>query len=806
MSQSLIIVESPSKARTIKKYLGKGYTVKASVGHIRDLPSSELGVEVEKDFQPKYVTIKGKEKIVSELQKAAKDADEIYLAPDPDREGEAIAWHIAKSLKVDEKAIKRVLFNEITKTGIAEGLKNTRPLDENLFASQQTRRILDRLVGYKLSPLLWKKVKRGLSAGRVQSVAMRLVVEREQQIEAFVPEEYWDIFADLVAEEPPDLRVKLTKKGDKKFKITNGDDAGKVVEALKNNPFKVEDIRKKPISRKASPPFITSTLQQTASSQLRMVPRRTMQIAQQLYEGVQLGGEGPVGLITYMRTDSFRVSAEAVQACREYIQSTHGKEYLPDKPNAYRSKKSAQDAHEAIRPTSMEFAPGKIKEYLSNEQFRLYRTVWNRFIASQMLPARYEQTAVDVRCDEYLLIANHRVEVFPGYLAAYRNGEDNKVQDNDEGVQVDQLPPLNVGQQLNLKTLDPQQKFTLPPARFSESTLIRELEEKGIGRPSTYATITTVIQDKEYVAKISGTLRPTDLGRTVTRLLIENFPEVMKVTFTALMEDNLDKIEEGKDDPLQLLKSFWEEFSKKLESAADHMKNIKQTGEPTDQTCDKCKSPLVIKYGRNGPFLTCTDDKCKTIYNFARDDENKIVIVRDEESDEVCEKCGSPMVKKHGRFGPYLACSGYPKCKNTISLDKNGKKKTTKKIKPDPNVLCELCESPMILRTSRYGNRFYSCSKYPKCKGTRSFQTDISCPKEGCTGKLVEQLSRKKPRRVFWGCTEYPECDFVVNETPINQACPNCNHKIMTKKPKTDLVHCPGCGHELEGKVKKDKS
>ena len=800
MSQSLIIVESPSKARTIKKYLGKGFDVKASVGHIRDLPSSELGVDVDKEFKPKYVTIKGKEKVIAELRKAAGEADQVYLAPDPDREGEAIAWHIAQSIKGQNTSIKRALFNEITPSGITEGIEQARAIDANLFASQQARRILDRLVGYKLSPLLWNKVKRGLSAGRVQSVAVRLVVERELEIEAFVPDEYWDIFVDLNAEQPPTLRVKLAKKNDARCKITDEQSATEVVDFLKTNPYAVQDILIKAVSRKAQPPFITSTLQQMSASQLRMAPKRTMRIAQQLYEGVKLGKEGPVGLITYMRTDSFRMAGEAVSACRTHIENKFGAQYLPAKPAAYKTRKGAQDAHEAIRPTSMDNSPESIKSFLTNEQYRLYRLIWNRFVACQMAPAKYEQTTVLVDCGPYQLNATSNVEVFPGHLRVARenrsDSNDSEDKSGDETV-PDKLPPLAKGDALTLEAVDPNQKFTQPPNRFSESALIREMEEKGIGRPSTYASIITVIQDKEYVQKVTGYLRPTDLGRSVTRLLITSFPNVMDVSFTAQMEQNLDGVEDGKNDPQDLLQVFWQDFSNKLETAAKDMQNIKQTGEPTDIICDKCGKPMVIKYGRNGPFLACADNKeCKTIKNFVRDENNTVVVVEDEMTDETCEKCGSGMIRKQGRWGPYLACSGYPNCKNTISLNKKGEKVSKTKAEPDPNVKCPQCEAPMILRTSRYGNRFHACSTYPKCKGTRPFETDVSCPVDSCKGHLVEQLSRKKPKRPFWGCSNYPDCEFVTGDEPINRACKKCGHTMMVKRAKDGVTFCPKCETE----------
>jgi DNA topoisomerase I len=791
MSQSLIIVESPSKARTIKKYLGAGYAVKASVGHIRDLPQGDLGVDVEKGFTPKYVTIKGKEKVIKELKAAAEKADEIYLAPDPDREGEAIAWHIAQAINGKDKKIYRVLFNEITKSGIKQGLSQPREIDNNLFASQQARRILDRLVGYKISPILWTKVKRGLSAGRVQSVAMRLVVEREELIEAFIPVEYWEIFADVKADQPPPFRVRLARLNGKKAEIGNKEEADKALAVLNSEPLVVSDVKTKPVKRKTMPPFITSTMQQMASSGLKMVPKRTMRIAQQLYEGIALGGD-PVGLITYMRTDAVRVSAEAVDACREHIKNTYGDKYVPEKPNFYKSRKGAQDAHEAIRPTSMENTPDVVKAFLNREQLNLYRLIWNRFVGSQMPPAIFQQTAISVGCGDYLLTVTSNVLEFPGHLAVTSTA---KKGDGEDGAG---LPPVKAGDTLELVKIDSTQKFTQPPNRFSESTLIREMEEKGIGRPSTYASIISVIQDKEYVEKFKSTLRPTDLGRVVTRLLIKSFPDVMDVSFTAQMEEDLDKVEDGKNDPNDLLTRFWSEFSKRLDLAGDEMEDLKKTGIPTDIVCEKCAKPMVIRFGRNGAFLACTDSKeCKTSGNFERDENGKIVPVVDKTTEHKCEKCGSPMLQKKGRFGPYLACSAYPECKSTVSIDKDGNpKKKMPKAEPDPNVLCPLDEAPMILRTSRYGNRFYSCSKYPKCKGSKPFDTDISCPTEGCDGHLVEKLARKGKKKPFWSCSKYPECEFVTSEKPEKGPCPECKGPIFVHREADDAIVCPSCGYE----------
>ena len=812
MSQALVIVESPSKARTITKYLSRDYLVKASLGHVRDLPPKELGVDVEHGFEPKYVTIKGKEKVLRELKAAAKKADEILLAPDPDREGEAIAWHIVQALGVKDKPIRRISFNEITKRAVTAALQNPEELDHNKFKSQQARRILDRLVGYKLSPLLWKKVRRGLSAGRVQSVAVRLVVEREEGIEAFVPEEFWDLFISLKADQPPVFVAKLATQNGKKIKITNAEQAATIKNQLQAGEYLVRDINRKTQKKRPLPPFITSTLQQVASRRLRMSPANIMRIAQQLYEGIDVNGDGPVGLITYMRTDSVRVAPEAQAMASDFIQRSFGKEYLPDKPNVYRSRKGAQEAHEAVRPTSLDLPPERVKDKLSSTQLKVYDLIWRRFLASQMSPAVYEVTSVQIENGDFGLSVSEQKELFAGHLAAMRDDEANGQNDENEA----KLPPLQQSQKLTEEDVDSLQKFTQPLPRYTEATLIRELEEKGIGRPSTYAAILTTILEKKYVEKTKGTaktqeagengkkvvkggLKPTDLGRSVTSLLVASFPDVLNVAFTAWMEDQLDRVEEGQTEWHKLLEEFWQKFSADLERALKEMKNLKKEGEKTDITCEKCGGPMVIKYGRNGPFLACSAfPDCRNTKNFVRDEEGKISVVEPKIVEQKCEKCGSPMLEKRGRYGPFLACSNYPECKNIVSLKGNNQAGFSQTEAVETDKKCPTCEGKMLLKTSRRGGRFYSCAKYPKCKGTLPFETGVDCPREGCGGELVE---RSGPKGVFWGCNNYPECRVTYRAEPVSQPCPKCGGSFLLRKKRESeiILACPvrECDYEI---------
>ncbi|TMA32814.1 MAG: type I DNA topoisomerase [Deltaproteobacteria bacterium] len=707
---TLVVVESPAKAKTIKKYLGSGYTVKASVGHVMDLPKSKIGVDIENGFQPVYEVIDSKKKVVAELKMAAKGADRLLLATDPDREGEAIAWHVFEQLKKQKIPAHRILFNEITKKAIQEAIEKPLELNRDLYDAQQARRVLDRLVGYQISPILWKKVRRGLSAGRVQSVAVRLVVEREGEIVAFVPEEYWSIEADLRAALPPQFRSKLIKLDGEKVELPNGDVAKPLVDELRNAKFVVAEVTRKERRRNAPPPFITSKLQQDAANRLGFTAKKTMTLAQRLYEGVELGEEGQIALITYMRTDSVRLSPDAVTGAREYVTQRWGKDYLPAEPVQFKTKKSAQDAHEAIRPTSLEYPPEKVQPFVEKDMYRLYELIWSRFIACQMVPAVFDQTTADISAGRATFRATGQVLKFPGYLAVYgqevpeeAGAEKMEGEDEEKGDVSRQLPPLAAGDELTLVELIPEQHFTQPPPRFTEASLVKELEEKGIGRPSTYASILSTIQDKEYVEKKEGRFFPTDLGKIVTELLLSAFPTVMDVQFTARMEDELDEVEEGKADWVKVLTEFYTPFKKTLKAAESQMRDVKREEKPTDLVCEKCGSPMVIKWGRMGRFLACSGyPDCKNTKDFVEED-GKIRVVEDIPTDETCPTCGKPMINKRGRFGRFLACSDYPTCKTTRPITLKG-------------VVCPDCGGGLAERKSRFGKSFYGCVNYPNCK------------------------------------------------------------------------------------------
>jgi len=743
MGKSLIIVESPAKARTITKFLSKDFVVKASVGHIKDLPKTKLGVDIENGFEPHYIAIRGKGKIINELKKASRKAKEIYLAPDPDREGEAIAWHIAEVLADKGKQIYRVLIHEITPRAVADALKNHRGLQESLYRAQQARRILDRLVGYKISPLLWQKVKRGLSAGRVQSVALRLICDREKEIKAFVPQEYWSITAQLQhPQKPPPFEARLTHIAGKKVKITNDKETLKITDGLRSKRFVVEDVTKKEKRRHPSPPFITSTLQQEASRKLRFSAKKTMRIAQQLYEGVDLKELGTVGLITYMRTDSVRLSQDAVREVRELIRKQFGDAYLPDKPHFYKSRSTAQEAHEAIRPTSLDMPPDTIKRFLTADQQFLYKLIWDRFLACQMGSAVFDQTSIKIKADDHLFVATGSVMKFPGFTAIYIEGKDTQDNGEKEGI----LPPINSGDQLELLDLLPKQHFTQPPPRFTESTLVRELEEKGIGRPSTYATILSNIQDKRYVELIERKFHPTELGVLVEGLLTENFPSIMDTSFTAHMEENLDKIEEEKIPWKQVLEEFYHPFEENLKKAEVNMRDVKGERTPTDISCDQCGSPMEIRWGKYGKFLSCTAyPECKNAKMFKQDEKGTIMVEEPPSVDEKCPQCGSPMVVKEGRYGKFLACT-----------------------------------------------------RYPDCKGTRSVSIGVPCPQEGCGGSLVQRRTRKG--RTFYGCSNYPDCRFALWERPLAKPCPQCGASFLVeKRTKEGVKHIckqEGCDYQ----------
>ncbi len=740
MAKHLVIVESPAKAKTLGKYLGRDYQVKASIGHVVDLPKSKLGVDIENDFEPEYTVIHGKNSILNEIKQAAKEKDTIYLAPDPDREGEAIAWHIAQKLgHPKRKNVRRVLFNEITKKAVLDALQHPRDLDQHLFEAQQARRVLDRLVGYRLSPLLWEKVRRGLSAGRVQSVAVRIIVEREREIQAFEPEEYWTVEARLAAGQPPPFSARLAEvdgqKVDKQLKLDTRARVDEILRGLEGATWTVAKIEKKERRRHPTPPFITSRLQQEASRKLGFQPSRTMRIAQRLYEGVELGAEGAVGLITYMRTDSTRVSGEAIAAVRDYIPQRFGPEYLPADPNVYRSKKDAQDAHEAIRPTSMEWDPEKVAPYLEREEQALYTLVWNRFVASQMASAVYDATSIDIEAATCRFRATGQVLKFDGFIRVYTEGQDDRTTADDEDAEG-QLPALTEGEVVQLRELVPEQHFTQPPPRFTQATLIKELEEKGIGRPSTYASIMGTILNKEYVVEDEQKrLRPTELGGLVTDLLVESFPDVLNVEFTAGMEDELDLIEEGKEPYVAALRRFWTPFAKDLERAQVEMRDVKREERPTDLVCERCGKPMIIKWGRRGEFLACSGyPECRNTTNFTRDEDGTIKPAEPEVTDETCEKCGRPMQVRFGRFGKFLGCAGYPDCKNVQPL-----------FKPVPTgIKCFVCgEGELHERRSRRGNTFYSCNRYPACTFV-AWDKPIAEPCPRCSAPFITEKVTKR--------------------------------------------------------------
>ncbi|MFY9584223.1 MAG: type I DNA topoisomerase [Candidatus Acidiferrales bacterium] len=780
MGRSLVIVESPAKAKTINKYLGRNYSVKASLGHIKDLPKKELGIDVDHEFEPTYEVIPGKTKVVSELKKAAKEADAVYLAADPDREGEAICAHLAEVLgrtKAEKKKIFRVLFNEITPKAIKAAFEKPGQIDMHLVEAQQARRLLDRLVGYKISPLLWDKVRRGLSAGRVQTVALRLIVEREREIRAFVPKEYWTIHALLEAGQPPVFEAKLAKYKGEEIEIPNQAEAERVVAAVERARWQVASVTQKEKRRYAPPPFTTSKLQQAAYNRLRYTAKRTMMLAQRLYEGVELGEEGSVGLITYMRTDSVRVSADALAQVRELIGANYGASYLPEKPNFYKSKKDAQEAHEAIRPSDVARTPDELRKYLDDDLFKLYQLIWQRFVGSQMLPAVFDQTTIDISAGDYLFRASGSVLKFDGYLAVYQASKEDEEKDEDAEGEGRTLPQVVEGETLRLEKIRPEQHFTEPPPRYTEATLVKELEEKGIGRPSTYATIISTIVEREYVSKDQGRFTPTMLGEKVSELLVRSFEDIFDVGFTARMEEELDEIEEGKLPWRRSVKDFYDRFEQDLEQAKGEMESYK-AGIPTGEKCEKCgKGKLLERISRHGFFLGCDRyPEC----DFTRDlaPEAGGEEVESETATEYCENCGKEMTIKRGRFGPFLACTGYPECKTTRRLVHG----TRRARQPDEPLdeKCPECGNQLVRRRGRYGE-FIGCSAYPKCKFIRAKTLGIACPKCG-TGELVERMARKGRRRVFYGCNRYPECDFTTPHQPIPEPCPKCGAAFIVEK------------------------
>jgi DNA topoisomerase-1 len=711
VSKSLVIVESPAKAKTVNHYLGQDYIVKASMGHVRDLPKKKMGVDVAAGFQPTYEVIPEKKKTVADLRKAAKESDRVILAADPDREGEAISWHLSQLLADANPNIFRVSFNEITEEGVQAAFTNLGQIDLNLLDAQQTRRILDRLAGYLISPLLWKKIARGLSAGRVQSVALRLIVDREKEIKAFVKEEYWAIAARLEAQNPPAFKAALAKVDGKKAKVHNEEEAKIVREECERAAFLLDKVQVKPKFKHPGPPYITSTLQQDGFRLLRFPVKKTMFVAQKLYEGMAIGEAGQTGLITYMRTDSFRISEAAQAAARAYIGQTYSPAHVPAKPNEYKSKKKTQDAHEAIRPAHIELTPEKVKPFLKKEEYDVYKLIWRKFIASQMAAAKIEETVFDITAGRYLFQAKGEVVKFDGFLGVWPNGSSDK----------EVLPKAEAGETLKLLELESKQKFTEPPPRYTEGTLVKELEARGIGRPSTYAPTIATIQTRTYVVKEEGKFRPTELGMYVTEFLVKNFAKLLEYKFTAHMEEELDEIAEGARTSADSLKEFYALLEGYLKAAGE-TEGVKQTGIPLDEKCPKCSAPLVVKSGRFGQFKACSAyPTCKFRDSLDKKESQPL--------DEKCPQCGSPLEQKFGRFGPFIACSDYPKCKY---------------IKKD-----------------------------------RPVETGIACPL-GCGGQVLKRKTRRG--KFFFGCSRYPKCTFASWDELIDRTCPQCGAKVLYKK------------------------
>ncbi|HEX3682384.1 MAG TPA: type I DNA topoisomerase [Bryobacteraceae bacterium] len=780
MAKSLVIVESPAKAKTIGKYLGKQFIVKASLGHVKDLPKKDLAVDVERDFTPKYEVIEGKKKLIAELKQAAKGVDSIYLAADPDREGEAICWHLKEELepkKAGKPAIFRVMFNEITANAVKKAFDRPLAVNVNLVEAQQARRVLDRLVGYKISPLLWDKVRRGLSAGRVQTVALRLIVEREREIRAFEKQEYWTIDVSLNTKKPPVLIARLNKRADETPQIRDEASANGIVEDLDGASYIVRSVATREKRRNPVPPFITSTLQQESSRKLRFSVKRTMMLAQGLYEGKEIGKEGSVGLITYMRTDSTRVSEDALVEVRGFVSERYGQNYLPASPNIYKTKKDAQDAHEAIRPTSVLRTPESLEKHLAEDELKLYRLIWMRFIASQMMPALLDQTTIDIAASgksktNYLFRATGSVLKFDGFLKVYEEGKDQK-DDEDEDLKH-KLPAVTEGETLRFKEIHPEQHFTEPPPRYNEATLVKKLEADGVGRPSTYASILSTIQDREYVKKEGGKFLPTELGMVVTDLLLESFNDLFEVTYTARMEEELDEIEEGKLQWRDAMADFYGRFQKDLAHAERNMTDIKRMEKPTDLVCEKCGKPMVIKWGKHGSFIACTGyPECTNTRELTVDlpDVDKADLTEQDEA-EYCENCGRPMVLKKGRFGQFFACSGYPECKTTKQIGGEQRKDVPLEEK------CPQCGNHLVQKFGRYGE-FVACSNYPACKYVKQKTIGVPCP--NCSeGEVVER--RSKRGKTFYGCNRYPECDFVAWGKPIPEKCPECGSSYLVEK------------------------
>lgn len=736
MSKNLVIVESPAKAKTVNRYLGSDYTVKASMGHVRDLPRKKLGVDVNNSFEPYYQVIPEKKKVVAELKKAAGQAEAVFLAADPDREGEAICWHLTTLLQESNENIFRVLFHEITKNAVEEAFKKWRGLDYPKINAQQARRILDRLVGYLISPLLWKKVGKNLSAGRVQSIALRLICEREKEIKEFIPEEYWTITALLQASKPPDFKANLTKINGKKAKIKEEKEAHRIASELKKTPFILEGIKVKEKRKNPNPPYITSTLQQDSFRLLRFSVKKTMTIAQHLYEGLEVGNKGFVGLITYMRTDSVRVSNEALGGVRKYIKENYPAQYLPQRPRIFKNKKKAQDAHEAIRPTSFDLPPEKVKPYLRSDEYRVYSLIWNRFMASQMSAAIVEETEFDIKASSYQFKAKGEVIKFDGFMTVYSKPK------KDKNI----LPKVKEGEELKLLDLESKQNFTQPPSRYTEGSLVKELEAKGIGRPSTYAPIISTLQDRIYVVKEKGKFIPTELGIFVTDYLIRNFPDLMEYKFTARLEETLDAISEGKKDWVEYLRSYYSRLKKDLDQAMQ-VQGVRKKGIPAEEKCPQCGQELVIREGRYGKFLACTGyPDCTYKKSLGKREAQPV--------DESCPRCGSQLVVRYGKYGSFVACSSYPNCTYV------------KKERED---------------------------------------TGITCP-QGCGGTLMRKKSKRG--KIFYGCSNFPKCRFATWDQPLSQTCPQCGEDFVLKKnyiKKNPIIYCPhkGCDYREELEAEK---
>lgn len=750
---TLIIIESPNKVIPIRSFVGKGYKVVASKGHIRDLPKSKLGVDIEHNYEPQYMNIRGKGPLINELKKEAKKADLVLLATDPDREGEAISWHLMASLGLDPAKTKRISCGEITKSAFREALKHPRDIDMNLVNSQQTRRILDRLVGYKISPFLWKKIESGLSAGRVQSVVTRLIVERDNEINSFVAEEYWNISANLANKAGEEFSARFHGKGDEKLDLHTEDDVKKVLSDIENGDFTVTSVKKSVKSRKPLPPFTTSTMQQEANRRLSFSSQRTMMLAQELYEGMNLGERGTHGLISYMRTDSVRISDEARNAAKNFITEKYGDAFYPQTPNIYKSKHGSQDAHEAIRPSDPTLTPEEARSHLNNDQYRLYKLIWERFIASQMKSAEFDTVSTDIGVNGYTFKASGRTVKFTGFMAVYGD-----VDDADEPGNA-KLPVMENGDVLTKIKLNSEQKFTQPPVKYTEGSLVKMLEDKGIGRPSTYASTISTIISRGYVQRNGKYLDPTELGKVTTKLMKECFPKIISYTFTANMENELDGIEEGKSDYIGVIDTFYKDFVKQLEHA--------------DKNIDKVeyKKPVV-------------------------------------ETDIICDKCGARMIVKEGRFGKFAACPNYPNCKNTKKLAPDGKtEKVQSPAKAEEEIIgpdkCPVCGSDMLLRKGAYGP-YYACRNYPECKSTMSYvrDTGVKCPK--CGKRIIIKQSQSK--KIFYSCEDYPKCDFSIWDVPLDEKCPSCGGMLVKKKNK-NIVYCINkCGwSEVNGQSKDNR-